>query len=117
MNEQTFPNSLYVLLSPEFLHTPPISATRCATHLVRFRALPAAVPQKVIESLAQQDFQSSVISSLPQQGDEVEITAGTFEGLRAIFAEPEGETRSVLLLNLLNKQVSRSVDNRQFRKT
>jgi transcription antitermination factor NusG len=28
----------------------------------------------------------------PQVGDEVLITDGTFEGLRAIFAEPDGET-------------------------
>lgn len=116
VSEPLFPNYLFVRFAPEVIHTTTISATRGVSHFVRFGALPARVPQEVIDSLAQQDFHSSLTPSLPQQGDEVEITAGTFEGLRAIFAEPEGETRSVLLLSLLNKQVSRSVDNRQFRK-
>jgi transcriptional antiterminator RfaH len=39
-----------------------------------------------------------------------------FEGLQAIYTEPDGEARSMLLLNLINKQVSQSVDNRQFQK-
>lgn len=116
VSEPLFPNYLFVRFSPEVIHTTTISATRGVSHFVRFGALPARVPQKVIDSLTQADFHSSMPPSLPQQGDEVEITAGMFEGLRAIFAEPEGETRSVLLLSLLNKQVSRSVGNRQFRK-
>ncbi|EHC98156.1 Transcriptional activator RfaH [Salmonella enterica subsp. enterica serovar Wandsworth str. A4-580] len=38
------------------------------------------------------------------------------EGLKAIFTEPDGETRSMLLLNLLNKEVKQSVKNTGFRK-
>lgn len=37
------------------------------------------------------------------------ITDGAFEGTEAIFTEPDGEARSMLLLNLLNKQVLQSV--------
>ena len=49
-------------------------------------------------------------------GDDVVITEGAFEGLVAIFAEPDGEARSMLLLNLLNKEVKQSVKNTSFRK-
>ena len=52
----------------------------------------------------------------PYSGDSVVITEGAFEGLQAIFAEPDGEARSMLLLNLLNKQVLQSVKNTDFRK-
>lgn len=48
--------------------------------------------------------------------DSVVITEGAFEGLQAIFAEPDGEARSMLLLNLLNKEVLQSVKNTDFRK-
>ena len=41
---------------------------------------------------------------------------GAFEGLQAIFTEPDGEARSMLLLNLLNKQVLQSVKNTDFQK-
>ncbi|HBU95047.1 MAG TPA: transcription/translation regulatory transformer protein RfaH, partial [Leclercia adecarboxylata] len=36
--------------------------------------------------------------------------------LVAIFAEPDGEARSMLLLNLLNKEVKQSIKNTSFRK-
>lgn len=114
--EPLFPNYLFIRFTPEVIHTTTISATRGVSHFVRFGALPATVPQEVIDTIAGHDYQQNLEATLPQSGDEVEITAGTFEGLRAIFTEPEGETRSILLLNLLNKQVTRSVSNRQFRK-
>ncbi len=44
------------------------------------------------------------------------ITEGALEGLQAIFKEPDGEARSMLLLHLLNKQVLQSVKNTDFRK-
>jgi transcriptional antiterminator RfaH len=52
----------------------------------------------------------------PQPGDTVLITDGVFEGLHAIYTEPDGEARSMLLLNLINKQINQSIDNRQFQK-
>ena len=52
----------------------------------------------------------------PYPGDSVVITEGAFEGLQAIFSEPDGEARSMLLLNLLNKQIKQSVKNTDFRK-
>lgn len=52
----------------------------------------------------------------PHEGDSVLITDGAFEGLEAIFTEPDGEARSMLLLNLLNKQVLQSVKNTDFQK-
>ena len=52
----------------------------------------------------------------PAAGDTVLIVDGVFEGLQAIYTEPDGEARSMLLLNLINKQVSQSIDNRQFQK-
>ncbi len=44
------------------------------------------------------------------------ITEGAFEGFQAIFTEPDGEARSMLLLNLINKEIKHSVKNTEFRK-
>ncbi len=115
-SEPLFPNYLFIRFAPEVIHTTTIRATRGVSHFVRFGSLPATVPDAVIESIVSYDYQQRVTEDQPRQGDEVEIIAGTFEGLRAIFTEPEGETRSILLLNLLNKQVVRSLSNQQFRK-
>jgi len=116
VSEPLFPNYLFIEFDPEAIHTTTISSTRGVSHFVRFGAMPATVPYEVIEALQSDAPQILLDPETPQVGDEVIITDGTFEGLRAIFAEPDGETRSILLLNLLNKQVMRSVDNKQFRK-
>jgi len=116
VSEPLFPNYLFIEFDPEAIHTTTISSTRGVSHFVRFGAMPATVSSEVIEALQTDVPQIWLDPEMPQSGDEVIITDGTFEGLRAIFAEPDGETRSVLLLNLLNKQVMRSVDNKQFRK-
>jgi transcriptional antiterminator RfaH len=116
VSEPLFPNYLFIEFDPEAIHTTTISSTRGVSHFVRFGTLPATVPSAVIEALQTDAPQTLIDPETPQVGDEVIITEGTFEGLRAIFAEPDGETRSMLLLNLLNKQIVRSLDNRQFQK-
>ena len=116
VSEPLFPNYLFIEFDPEANHTTTISSTRGVSHFVRFGTTPATVPAVVIDALQTDVPQTLLDPETPQNGDEVIITEGTFEGLRAIFSEPDGEARSILLLNLLNKQVVRSVDNRQFRK-
>lgn len=116
VNEPLFPNYLFVEFDPEAIHTTTISATRGVSHFVRFGSLPATVPLDVIEALQTQTTTTLPDPELPQPGDRVLITDGAFEGLKAIFTEPDGEARSMLLLNLLNKQIVRSLDNRQFQK-
>ncbi|WP_312771008.1 transcription/translation regulatory transformer protein RfaH, partial [Enterobacter soli] len=112
-----FPNYLFVEFDPEVIHTTTISATRGVSHFVRFGAHPATVPSTVIHQLSvYQQPEDITDPETPYTGDEVVITEGAFEGLQAIFSEPDGEARSMLLLNLLNKQVLQSVKNTDFRK-
>lgn len=115
VSEPLFPNYLFVEFDPEAIHTTTISATRGVSHFVRFGHQPATVPLEVINALQTEPALSLEESDLPQPGDTVVITAGAFEGLKAIFTEPDGEARSMLLLNLLNKQVVRSIANQQFK--
>ncbi|PIJ50810.1 transcriptional activator RfaH [Erwinia sp. OLTSP20] len=116
VKEPLFPNYLFIEFDPETIHTTTISATRGVSHFIRFGNNPATVPLDVIDALQKDTPATGVDAALPQPGDEVIITTGAFEGLRAIFTEPDGEARSILLLNLLNKQVTRSMENNQFQK-
>jgi len=116
VDEPLFPNYMFVEFDPELIHTTTIHSTRGVSHFVRFGTLPAIVPQQVIDELANTEFDQVLCPETPFPGDHVEITDGSFEGIRAIFAEPDGEARSMLLLNLLNKQVRQSVKNTDFRK-
>lgn len=116
VSEPLFPNYLFVEFDPERIHTTTISATRGVSHFVRFGALPAQIPMQVIEELQAHSDKHYVDPETPQPGDTVLITDGVFEGLHAIYTEPDGEARSMLLLNLINKQINQSIDNRQFQK-
>lgn len=114
--EPLFPNYLFVEFDPEVIHTTTISSTRGVSHFVRFGASPTIVPESVIQELSAYQPEGVVDPQTPYAGDSVIITEGTFEGLQAIFTEPDGESRSMLLLNILNKQVKHSVKNTNFRK-
>jgi transcriptional antiterminator RfaH len=116
IDEPLFPNYLFVKFDPEQIHTTTISATRGVSHFVRFGPSPALIPQHVIEELCAYGDTHHVDPKTPQPGDTVLITQGAFTGFQAIYSEPDGETRSMLLLTLINKQVSQSLDNRQFEK-
>ncbi|MTH47628.1 transcription/translation regulatory transformer protein RfaH [Intestinirhabdus alba] len=116
VSEPLFPNYLFVEFDPEVIHTTTISATRGVSHFVRFGAWPAVVPSSVIHQLSIYKPDGVVDPQTPYPGDTVLITEGAFEGLRAIFTEPDGEARSMLLLNLLNKEVKQAVNNTGFRK-
>ncbi|MCL9668925.1 transcription/translation regulatory transformer protein RfaH [Rosenbergiella epipactidis] len=114
--EPLFPNYLFLHFDPEVIHTTTISATRGVSHFVRFGSTPALVPEQVIARLQTCPSDRAFCPALPQAGESVMITEGIFEGMSAIYQETDGETRSILLLNLLNKTVARSVENDAFTK-
>ena len=115
VSEPLFPNYLFVEFDPEIIHTTTISATRGVNNFVRFGNLPATVPSKVIHQLSVCTTENITATDTPYSGDSVVITDGAFEGLEAIFTEPDGEARSMLLLTLLTKQVLQSVKNTDYR--
>jgi transcriptional antiterminator RfaH len=49
------------------------------------------------------------LSSLPSEGDSLYIVDGPFRGLDAVFSQPDGDQRAIVLINLLNQQVSASL--------
>lgn len=117
VTEPLFPNYLFVEFDPEVIHTTTINATRGVSHFVRFGAHPALVPSAVIHQLSIYKQPDDITDpATPQSGDSVVITEGAFEGLQAIFTEPDGEMRSMLLLNIMNQQVTHSIKNTEFRK-
>ncbi|AJJ11009.1 transcription elongation factor/antiterminator RfaH [Yersinia rohdei] len=114
--EALFPNYLFIAFDPEQIHTTTISATRGVSHFVRFGVQPAVIPAVVIAEMQSHTADKIIDPEVPVAGDVVTITEGIFSGLQAIYTEPDGEARSMLLLNMLNSQVLQSLDNRQFEK-
>lgn len=115
-NEPLFPNYLFVEFDPGQIHTTTINSTRGVSHFIRFGSSPTTISNEVIQALMLQPICSRVDDTLPQKGDSVIITSGIFAGLQAIYNEPDGEIRSVLLFKLINQEISYSVYNTEFEK-
>lgn len=116
VDEPLFPNYMFISFDPQKIHTTTISATRGVSHFIRFGSTIAKVNPEVIEQLINHPLTEVYEPQTPYPGDTVLITEGIFQGLQAIYSEPDGEKRSHLLLNLLNQQVKKSLSNTQFQK-
>ena len=116
VQEPLFPNYLFVKFDHNEIHTTTIQSTRGVSHFVRFGLHPAIVPDEIIELLQQAPLGHLVDPETPTHGDNVLITEGIFAGIQAIYDEPNGESRPILLLNILTKNVSKVLDNTQFKK-
>lgn len=118
VTEPLFPNYLFIQFDPEVIHTTTINSTRGVSTFVRFGQYPVHVSQDVIDALQIPQLSPITYSeeNVPHSGDSVLITEGIFQGIQAIYQEPDGEKRSVLLLKILNNEVKKSVDNKEFKK-
>jgi transcriptional antiterminator RfaH len=66
------------------------------------------VPQVLIDSLKQREAQQTQMAEIAgalKAGDSLEILAGPFRGLNAVFSQPDGDSRAIVLINLLNQKV------------
>lgn len=105
--EPLFPRYLFVQLRLGVHDISPIRSTLGVTGLVRFGMEPALVPQGLVEALMVKE-DAGLGCHLPEQalfqrGDPVTIVSGPFAGTQAIFEEPSGEGRVILLLGLLGR--------------
>lgn len=121
VDEALFPSYLFVYIDPENPVFPRIRSTRGVFDFVRTLGKPVTVPSLLIEQLRtlstelhQQNIQPE---KLFKSGDKVEIKSGSFKGIQAIFSCNDGTERSILLLNILNKEQELSFGNTDFQKT
>ncbi|USD64565.1 transcription/translation regulatory transformer protein RfaH [Vibrio sp. SCSIO 43136] len=114
VREPLFPSYIFVRFDYEVGPTfTTIRSTRGVVDFVRLGAHPKEVEGDLIYSLRQleQSEQEVVHSETPRSGEKIEVLEGQFAGITAIYQEPDGDKRSFLLIELLNKPVKVSVDN------
>lgn len=102
-----FPRYLFVALRLGIHDISPIRSTLGVTGLVRFGPEPALAPNGFVESLMGAEDRARGChvprQALFQRGDPVTIVSGPFAGNQALFDEPSGEGRVILLLDLLGR--------------
>ncbi len=105
--EPLFPRYLFVHADPSRQSLAPIRSTCGVIGLVRFANQPARVPDQIIERLCLDGGPDGVIEPAPitfRPGDAVRIIEGPFHGLSAIYTQPSGEQRALVLLTLLGSE-------------
>lgn len=108
-----FPNYLFVKLNPHTGNFAAVKNTRGVSGFVSYGASYQLVPEQLINELKNCE-QAQGSNNLPQPGDLVYFNNGSFKDIQAIYKEPDGDMRSILLVNLLNKQVEMSVENKSI---
>ncbi|KNC30052.1 hypothetical protein FF38_11457, partial [Lucilia cuprina] len=89
--EPLFPNYIFVKFEYETIHFSTISATRGVSHFVRFGREPVVVPDGVIATLVVPNLMKDVTEQLPEKGQAVVLHGGIYEGIKAIYSEPDGD--------------------------
>ncbi|WP_213609038.1 transcription/translation regulatory transformer protein RfaH [Pseudoalteromonas sp.] len=108
-----FPNYLFVKLNPHTGNFAAVKNTRGVSGFVSYGASYQLVPEQLINELKNVE-QTQHNGNLPQSGDLVYLNNGSFKDVQAIYKEPDGDMRSILLVNMLNKQVEMSVENKDI---
>lgn len=112
--EPLFPSYMFVYFDFEVGPTfTTIRSTRGVADFVRQGAYPQEVQAELVASLKQLENLNDEpqSSELPKQGQSVTIKSGQFAGVEAIYQEPDGEMRSIMLVKMLNQMVAVKVDN------
>ena len=121
--EPLFPRYLFIRLDDVLSNWSTIRSTRGVAKMVRFTELPAKVPDTLISALKSQCVEDNIIDTTEdkpfvyEKGDEIEITEGSFRGIRAIIKEQVAEDRVLLLLTLLGKEQELEISLNQVKST
>ena len=108
-----FPGYLFVQLNKKTQNWSPINSTKGVSHFVKFGLNFAKVPTNVIEFIkTNQHITAEKLQNLYKfkPGDNVQIIDGVFENYMAIFKCYKPDDRVILLLNLLGREQTLSIN-------
>lgn len=115
--EPMFPRYLFIQLdsSNQGKSWFPIRSTLGVSQLVRFGSRAAQVDDALIDLIRSRE-QRRPTELLFNQGDIVQIAAGPFAGIEAIYQTSDPERRAMILLEILSKPVSMHIASACLRK-
>lgn len=118
VQEPLFPRYLFTRLGTglESQSWAPIRSTVGVSRLVTFGQTPAKIEDELIAELQVKTDSTKVQLRHFEPGEQVVVTDGPFAGVEAIYQMADGESRVMVLLNILSKQVKMSVPPASIRK-
>lgn len=109
-----FPRYLFVKLNPHSSHFSAVKHTRGVADFIRYGTDLQIVPEELVMQLMNKD--EAPVECDFQEGDLVQLTDGCYRDVQAIYQQPDGEMRSILLIKLLNEYTKVVVDNCTIKK-
>lgn len=115
--EPLFPSYMFIRFNyqegPTFTT---VRSTRGVVDFVRFGSEPAVLSDELVDDLKLLDnlAQEYCRMELPHSGQEIEIKSGQFCGIKAIYQEPDGDARSVMLVKMIDQPVRISIENKHL---
>jgi transcriptional antiterminator RfaH len=118
VDEALFPRYMFVQLdiSNTTQSWSPIRSTKGVSRLVSFGNEPAKVDDQLIAHLKQQTNLNQQTRRLFQPGERLKFISGAFANLDCIYQMADGESRAIVLLELLSKPVKVSIAPSTLRK-
>ena len=101
VDEPLFARYLFIELGGENARWNALRSTRGVTQLVQFGGVPAKVPCEWMNAIQVRD---KAPVPLFETGQRVVVTDGPFKGIEGIYQQRDGESRAIVLLELLGKQ-------------
>jgi transcriptional antiterminator RfaH len=116
--EPLFPRYLFIRLGTglEAQSWAPIRSTTGVSCLVAFGSTPAKVGDELVEAIRLQSAGPDSQRRQFEPGQAVVITQGPFAGLEAVYQMSDGESRVMLLLSILSKNVKLTLALTSIRK-
>lgn len=111
--EPLFPRYLFLHLEEGNDNWGPIRSTLGVAGMVRFGQAFAAVPDPVIEAIRERT--QEIRGMLFATGDAVQVVSGPLVGLEGVFEIADGEQRSFVLLEFMQKHQRISVSTADLR--
>jgi len=114
VNEPLFARYLFIELGAADTKWSVLRSTRGVSRLVEFGGVPAKLPPGWLE-----EFQCEAKAPrwLFEPGERVVVTQGPFSGLEGIYQMPGGESRAIVLLELLSRPCRGAFPIEALRKT
>ncbi len=119
--EPLFPNYIFASFDPYKITYTTIRSTFGVSDFIRTGGKPIEVNEELIQTLKDRECLDKNIEEEKQNsgfnlGDHVLITEGPFAGTEAIYKEADGEKRSILLINMMTRQVEIKSSNMSISK-
>ncbi|MBR9907028.1 MAG: transcription/translation regulatory transformer protein RfaH [Gammaproteobacteria bacterium] len=120
VTEPLFPGYIFAELDDYAGKFHKVRSTFGVAKMLTFGETPATIPDALIEEMRHVSAttqQKAQESAMPQVGEKVEITYGPFKGFMAEIVQLDGESRCIVLLNWLQKEVKASLEFSEIRRS